>query len=242
MVKNTLFDPWVGKIPWWRKCLPTPVFLLGEFHGQRSLAGYSPWGSKEWDMSEWLAHPYNRTNCGKAKLPTNRKHLRSSLWVQKGKGRLMNAVEVEIMVRWSADTSKTRLALSIHRTPSQKKGSAFKDITENIFLNLKKKKKKVCKPKGKAATAAKSLQSCPTLCDPIDGSPPGNPVPGILQTRILEWVAISISNAWKWKVKVKPLSPVQLLATPWTAAYKAPPSMGFSRQEYWSGLPLPSPS
>ena len=89
-----------------------------------------------------------------------------------------------------------------------------------------------------AAAAAKSLQSCPTLCDPIDGSPPGSPAPGILQARILEWVAISCSNAWKWKVKVKSLSRVRLLATPWTAAYQAPPSMGFSRQEYWSGVPL----
>ena len=94
---------------------------------------------------------------------------------------------------------------------------------------------------GKSAAAAKSLQLCPTLCDPIDGSPPGSPVPGILQARILEWVAISFSNAWKWKVKVKLLSRAWLLATPWTAAYQAPPSMGFSRQEYWSGVPLPSP-
>ena len=91
-----------------------------------------------------------------------------------------------------------------------------------------------------AAAAAKSLQSCPTLCDPTDGSPPGSPVPGILQARTLEWVAISSSNAWKWKVKVKSLSRVWLLETPWTAAYQAPPSMGFSRQEYWSGVPLPS--
>ena len=94
--------------------------------------------------------------------------------------------------------------------------------------------------------AAKSLQSCLTLCDPIDpidpggGSPPGSPVPGILQARTLEWVAISFSNAWKWKVKVKSLSRVRLLATPWTAVYQAPPSTGFSRQEYWSGVPLPS--
>ena len=92
-----------------------------------------------------------------------------------------------------------------------------------------------------AAAAAKSLQSCPTLCDPIDGSPPGSPVPGLLQARTLEWVAISFSNAWKWKVNWKSLSRVRLLATPWTAAYQAPPSMGFSRQEYWSGVPLPSP-
>ena len=90
------------------------------------------------------------------------------------------------------------------------------------------------------AAAAKSLQSCPTLCHPIDGSPPGSPVPGILQARILEWVVISFSNAWKWRVKVKSLSRVRLLATPWTAAHQAPPSIGFSRWEYWSGVPLPS--
>ena len=93
-----------------------------------------------------------------------------------------------------------------------------------------------------AAAAAKSLQSCPTLCDPIDSSPPGSPVPGILQARTLKWVAISFSNAWKWKMKVKSLSCVQLLAAPWTAAYQAPPSMGFAKQKYWSGLPLSSPS
>ena len=89
--------------------------------------------------------------------------------------------------------------------------------------------------------ATKSLQSCSTLFDLIDGSPPGSPVPGILQARTLEWVAISFSNAWKWKVKVKLLSHVRFLATPWTAAHQAPLSMGFSRQEYWSGVPLPSP-
>ena len=96
--------------------------------------------------------------------------------------------------------------------------------------------------------AAKSLQSCPTLCDPIDGSPPGSAIPGILQARTLEWVAISFSTAWKWKVKLLRLSTwklyscVRLLATPWTAVYQAPLSMGFSRQEYWSGVPLPSPN
>ena len=89
-----------------------------------------------------------------------------------------------------------------------------------------------------AAKSAKSLQSCPTLCDAIDGSPPGSSVPGILQARTLEWVAVSFSIAWKWKVKVKSLSRVRLLATPWTTAHQAPPSMGFPRQEYWSGVPL----
>ena len=93
-----------------------------------------------------------------------------------------------------------------------------------------------------AAAAAKSLQSYPTLCNPIDSSPPGSSVPGILQARTLEWVAISFSNAWKWELKGKLLSHVWLFMTPWTAAYQAPLSMGFSRQEYWSRVPLPSPS
>ena len=92
-----------------------------------------------------------------------------------------------------------------------------------------------------AAAAAKSLQSCPTLGDPIDDWPPGSPFPGVLQARTLEWVAISFSNAWQWKGKVKSLSHVRLLATPWTAAYQAPLSMGFFSQEYWSGVLLPSP-
>ena len=103
-------------------------------------------------------------------------------------------------------------------------------------------KMRVHYPKEKkfTAAAAKSLQLCLTPCDPIDGSPSGSPVPGILQARTLERVAISFSNAWKWKVKVKSLSHVRLFTTPWTAAYQAPPSMGFSRQEHWRGLPLPS--
>ena len=91
-----------------------------------------------------------------------------------------------------------------------------------------------------AAAASKLLQSCLALCDPIDGSPPGFPVAGILQARTLEWVAISFSNAWKWKVKVKLLSHVWL-SNPMTAAYQAPLSVGFSRQGYWNRLPLPSP-
>ena len=100
-----------------------------------------------------------------------------------------------------------------------------------LFVNLR----------SSVAAAAKSLQSCPTLCDPIDGSPPGSAVPGMLQARTLEWVAISFSNAWKRKEKVKSLSYVRPSVTPWTAAYQAPPSLGFSREEYWSGVPLPSP-
>ena len=93
-------------------------------------------------------------------------------------------------------------------------------------------------PLSNGSAAAKSFQSCPTLCDPVDGSPPGSPVPGILQARTLEWAAISFSNAWKWKVKVKSLSRVWLPATPWTAAHQAPLSMGPSRREHWSGVPV----
>ena len=91
---------------------------------------------------------------------------------------------------------------------------------------------------GFAAAAAKSLQSCPTLCDPIDGSPPGSSVPGILQARILEWVTISFSNAYM-PAKLLRLCPT--LCDLWTAALQAPLSTGFSKQEYWRGLPFPSP-
>ena len=120
----------------------------------------------------------------------------------------------------------------------------YRDIQErrlgkHILWTEKKRKGAGCVHN--AAAAAKLLQLCLTLCDPIDDSQSGSPVPGILQARTLEWVAISFSNAWKQKVKVKLLSRVWLLATPWTAAYQAPSSMGFSRQEYWSGVPLPSP-
>ena len=104
----------------------------------------------------------------------------------------------------------------------------------NIIIAKVNQNSKIWAKKDPAA-AAKSLQSCSTLCNPTDGSPLGSSVPGILQARIMEWVVISFSNAWKWKVKVKSLSRARLLATPWTTAYQAPPSMGFSRQEYWSG-------
>ena len=117
------------------------------------------------------------------------------------------------------------------------KAKTLSQIRDNICLTLA-----TCIVLHCTVCYAKSLRSCLTLCDPWDGSPPGSPVPGILQARTLEWVAISFSNAWKWKVKGKSLSRVQPLATPWTAAYQAPLSMGFSRQEYWSGLPLPSPN
>ena len=111
----------------------------------------------------------------------------------------------------------------------------FYNVQTNLMGKRRTLQQSVLKHLAAAATA-KSLQSCPTLCDPIDGSPPGTPVPGILQVRVLEWVAISFSNTWKWKVKVKSLSHVRPSATPWTAALQAPPSKGFSRQEDWSGV------
>ena len=120
--------------------------------------------------------------------------------------------------------------------------SASVNISSSFNSSLAKKKKITLGLLVSSAAAAKSFQSYPTLCDPIDGSPSGSSIPGILQARTLEWVAISFSNARKWKVKGKSLSHVWLFATPWTAAYQAPPSMGVSRQEYWSGVPLPSPA
>ena len=89
----------------------------------------------------------------------------------------------------------------------------------------------------KEKSESEVAQSCPTFSNPMDCSLPGSSVHGISQARVLEWGAISISNTWKWKVKEKSLSRVRLFATPWTAAYQAPPSMGFSRQEYWSWVP-----
>ena len=147
---------------------------------------------------------------------------------------------------WSR--SKTNRALprkctghSKHPLPTKQEKTLHMDISRwskpksDWLYSLQPKMEKLYA----AAAAAKSLQSCPTLCNPIDRSPPGFPVPGILQARTLEWVAISFFSAWKRKVKVKSLSHVWLLAIPWTTAYQAPPSMGFSRQEYWSGVPLP---
>ena len=133
-------------------------------------------------------------------------------------------------------------SLKLYRLWGISKSKAVPEITTNFTENKQGVHINTVNPQWAALIIAKSLQSCPTLCDPIDGSSPGSPVPGILQARTLERVAISFSSAWKWKVKVKPLSRVRLFATPWTAAYQAPPSMGFSRQEYWSGVPSPSPA
>ena len=131
-----------------------------------------------------------------------------------------------------------------HKFPDVQAGfKKGRELEMKLPTSAASSKKQESFRKPSAAAAAKSLQLCPTLCDPIDSSsPPGSPIPGILQARTLEWVAISFSSAWKWKVKVKSLSRVWRSATPWTVAFQAPLSMGFSRQEYWSGVPLPSPS
>ena len=198
------FNPWVRQIPWKREWLPTPVFLPGDFHGQRSLAGPGPWGHTESDTTEH-AHTY----------PTS--HIYSFCF---GFFRQESCLSTFISMISSPENTYSSLL-----------NPPLFGLVESVYLPLAWDRV--------AAAAAKSLQSCPTLCDPIDGSPPGSPIPGILQPRTLEWVAISFSNAWKWKVKGKLLSRVWLGATPWTAAHQDPPSMGLSRQEYWSGVPLP---
>ena len=121
--------------------------------------------------------------------------------------------------------------------------SDLRFVTGNKYIPQKKQSHKRCQARfAFTILYAKSLQSSSTPCDPIDGSPPGSAVPGIFQARTLEWVATAFSNAWKWKGKVKSLSRVRLFETPRTAAYQAPLSTGVSRQEYWSGVPLPSPT
>ena len=138
-------------------------------------------------------------------------------------------------LRGLKDTSKLPFCLT-NNSPSPPTPDMLKPMRRALCLTQRKMSS--TKAFLINAAAAKSLQLCLILCDPIDGSPSGSLIPGILQAKTLEWVAISFSNAWKWEVKVKSLSRVRLLVTPRTAAYQAPLSMGFSRQEYWSGVPL----
>ena len=149
VVWGTRFNPWVGKIPWRRKRQSTPVFLPGEFDGQRILAGYSSWGRKELDMTE-------RISLSLTVISLNNLLKKIQIFLIN-----ISSVQFGHLVVWSRSTP----GLPVHHH--------LPELT---------------------ATAAKSLQSCPTLCDPIDGSPPGSPVPGILQARTLEWVAISFSR------------------------------------------------
>ena len=150
---------------------------------------------------------------------------------------MVNA-EIRLIIFFAAKDGEALYSQQKTR-PGADCGSDHELLITKLWLKLKE----VGKPSRpfRCAAAAKSCQWCPTVCDPRDGSPPGSPVPGILQARILEWIAISFPNAWKWKGKVKSLSRVPLFVTPWTVAYQAPLSMGFSRQEYCSGLPFPSP-
>ena len=152
---------------------------------------------------------------------------------------VLGKVRKEIVVHREECFMKPDWGDSLHKTHFSLKiwGGESQD-----HFHLRSAGYKFDSPNNHLAAAAKLLQSCPTLCDPIDSGPPGSTVSGILQARTLEWVAISLSNAWKWKMKVKLLSHVRLFATPWSEAYQSPPSMGFSRQEYWSGVPLPSPN
>ena len=165
------------------------------------------------------------------------------------KSLLMKVKEGSEKVDSKLNIQKTKIMASGPITSCQIDGETMKTVRDFIFLGSKITADDDCSHEikrcllleRKVAAAAKSLQSCPTLCDPIDSSPPGSTIPGILQARTMEWVAISFSNTWKWKVKEKSLSHVRLFATPWTAARQVPPSMGFSRQEYWIGVSLPFP-
>ena len=199
----------------------------------RNPPGSSVHGILQARILEWVAIPFSRVSF----------QSRDQTWVSCIAGRFFTVwgTREALKVKWKL-LSHVRLFLySPWNSPDQNTGVGSLSLLQGIFpiqgLNLGLPN---CRwilyqlsHKGSpAAAAAKLLQSCLTLCDPIDGSPLGSPVPGILEARTLEWVAISFSNAWKWKVKVKSLSCVRPLATPWTAAYQAPPSMGFSRQEY----------
>ena len=211
-----MWEIWVWSLAWEDPLeeghsKPPQHSCLENPHGERSLVGYSPWGCKELDTGEQLRTAQSRPRTKTRTIKGLRK--RQIMW----SGALNQGhtrSQDNHLTCWLQNESKLFPFWSLLRTHPDKTGM-------------------LC--------YAKSLHSCLTLWDPIDSSPPGSPNPGILQARILEWVANSFSNAWKWKVKVKSLCHAQLFAISWTAAYQAPPSMGFSRQEYWSGVPLPSP-
>ena len=210
-------QPWRTPFPIWNQSVfPCPVLTIASWPAQRFLGRQVKWSG----------------------IPISLRILHSLLWSTQSKAlALVSKAEVDVFLELSCFYDPMEVGSLISGS------SAFSKSNSNIwkFLNcwsLTWRILSITLLACAAAAAAKSLQLCPTLCDPTDGSPPGSSIPGILQARTLEWVAISFSNAWKWKVKVKLLSHVRLFATPWTTAYQAPPSMGFSRQEYWSGLPL----
>ena len=230
---------------------PLKYSCLENLHGQRRLAVYSPRGRKSWTPLSGLTTTttvYNPAWLSYLKITEPRVTLGSSCI-----DLVPGPSFISYVRSWASESIFLSLCFHICKTwkivyllTSLLWGFSKEScLTWNKHsVNVQCVSSLVWRPsKAPAATAAaKSRQSCPTLCDPIDGSPPGSSIPGILQARTLEWLAISFSNAWKWKVKGKLLSRVQLLVTPWTAAYQAPLSMGFSRQEYWSGVPLLSPS
>ena len=190
---------------------------------------YSPWGRRvRHDLSDWACTMEYYSALRKKEILSF-----TTTWMK-----LEDIMLSEVSQTQKDKSCMVSLIWGVKKTKSQQQ-------TQNAELILTGNSMMVAAAAAAAKSlvaAAKSLQLCSTLCDPIDGSPPGSAVPGILQARTLEWVAISFSNAWKWKVKVKSLSRVWPSATPWTTAFQAPPSMGFSRQEHWSGVPLPSPA
>ena len=197
-------DPWVGKSPWRKVWQFTPVFLPGEFHGQRSLVGCSPWGLKELDVTE-------------ATIPlTFQSMRRKSSWRSHRPRKMTVPNKAESLIMCEGLVMVSRWYYFSPRKINLKLNATLLLLLLSCFSHVR-------------------LYAIPEM------AAHQTPVPGILQARTLEWVAISFSKAWKWKVKVKSLSRVQLLVTAWTAAYQAPLSMGFSRQEYWSGVPSRSP-
>ena len=212
------FKPWVGKIPWRREWLPTPVVLPGEFYGQRSLVRYSPWGHERVRHISVINNNSNSLikeqvlalvgfsvkarltcSCGKKRELVNQFGLKENETV----------IPIQYFFSSSLDYKRVltfshcfKIPVPVSVPAKQKAEMNHVGLVEFIYLLLFEARvgfgvKLAGEVKGEAAAAAKSLQSCPTLCNPIDGSPPGSPVPGILQARTLEWVAISFSSAWK---------------------------------------------
>ena len=227
-----------------RQWQATPVLLPRKSHGQRSLVGCSPWGRYESDTTERLHFHFSLSGNGEG----NGNPPQCSCLENPRDGRVWWAAV------YGVAQSRTRLKW-LSSSGSRRDICMHSGALESIYYHNLWYLKAVGLQNTSTVRLVTSLKltyllllllllsrfSRVRLCDPAEGSPPGSPIPGILQARTLEWVAISFSNAWKWKVKGKSLSRVRLLATSWTVAWQAPPLMGFSKQEYWSGVPLPSP-
>ena len=213
------------------------------------------------NVTKFVHHLYEEnytTSTNKNKEELNKWRYSACLWIRRLSGVKMSVllnliytfkgIPVKIPAGhfcgyWQTDSSIYVWGQETQNSQHNWRGTKLEDwhyLTSR--LSIKRQSSRQCGIGTAAAAAAKSLQSCLTLCDPRDGSPPGSPVPGILQARTLEWVAISFSNAGKWEVKVKSLSRVWLLAIPWTAAHQAPPSMGFfqARVLEWGAIAFSS--